>query len=293
MLFGWLTANKSMSRDSRYWHCLLEEDLTQREQFFGDLVGYVQEAHRDARRIFEMEHLDPLGVLPSESPVDYPGSLPLNVLQGYFGEILAGLVVENYSPFGIDDWIVPAFLFRFHNLTFERLEVLLQGGSIPNQLPGRTGDDCLAFQFDRNGNVIKMLYCEAKCTFDHSSGLIDDAHEKVSKERPASIPQILKILGERQNPTSKRLVETIQAFRKRLFLRRRDDTSCDDVRYDLVSYVYSRSPIRKETWISPQIPNRKYSASRELEAIEIHIHGVSDLVKSVYGKELENGKPAR
>ena len=59
----------------------------------------------------------------------YPDDLETSVLQGYLGELLAGLIAENYAPHG-RRWIVPAFLFRGHQAAFQALErQLIQASS--------------------------------------------------------------------------------------------------------------------------------------------------------------------
>jgi hypothetical protein len=246
-LYRWLSVSSStQSTDGKYRHRLVREDLTEREQFFEELKNYFKAAHKDAQDFFKTELLDPLGIQPSTSPIKYPQDLPVCVLQGYFGEILSGLFMENFSPFEADEWVVPAYLFRFHNVIFERLEVALQGGDVADQLPGRTGDDCLAFKFDDQLCVEQVLYCEAKCTSDHDSELISDAHEKVSKDLPACIHQIVAILKTKADSVSANLVKSLNTFREKVYLNSRGKLNLPaDYRCDLVSYACSRSPVRK------------------------------------------------
>jgi hypothetical protein len=123
--------------------------------------------------------LDPLGEPDTGDPaLEYPHKLPLSTLQGYFGEVFAGLIVENGSALGESGWQVPAFLFRTHAVAFEQLELMRQTGQPLKGVPGRTGDDCMAFRRDSQGNIIRTLYCEAKCTLGHDTSLIADAHER-------------------------------------------------------------------------------------------------------------------
>jgi len=60
----------------------------------------------------------------------------------------------------------------------------------------------------------------------------------------------------------------------------------NDKRFDLITYVYGRSPREKNnTRINPNAPDENYTGGRPLEAVEIHLHDVDSLVKEVYGKQ--------
>jgi hypothetical protein len=64
--------------------------------------------------------LHPFAPFQQKDPTKgYPERLHALTLQGYFGEIFAGIVAENFSPFGENNWEVPAFLFRFHHVAFQ------------------------------------------------------------------------------------------------------------------------------------------------------------------------------
>lgn len=147
---SWLTSSVTVSTDRHYWHHYLVEQPEKQADILEELQLYVHKAHADARLHFQElagYSLDPLNFGSSKDPVrGYPETLPMDTLQGCFGEILAGLIAEYFSPFGIDEWKVPAFLFRFHNAAFHRLEQLSQTGGEAKSVPGRFGDDCLAFQ---------------------------------------------------------------------------------------------------------------------------------------------------
>jgi hypothetical protein len=122
------------------------------------------------------------------------------------------------------------------------------------------------------------LYCEAKCTTDHDSELIADAHEKVSNAVPVDFPRIIEILKERPDPLSSHWRKLLQ----QLWL---SETWQQCERVDLVSYVCGRSPVQKPTWISIEKPHSKYTATRRLETVEIHLTDVESLIKSVYLNE--------
>lgn len=199
-LLAWLEEELHRSGDERYWHRMLVERTESREAAVAVLKLIVQAAHEDARRYLREAFSDTLD--PIEAPglrdgaEGYPALLPRQTLYlyGYFGEVMAGIVAENFSPFGLR-WEVPAYLFRFHIIAFQELE-RIRGGQAPTAaLPGRTGDDCLAF-VRSDGEIVAVLACEAKCTDGHAASMIAEAHEKVSRElrSPVDILQLIHVL---------------------------------------------------------------------------------------------------
>lgn len=279
----WLVGAITVSNNKQYWHQCLYEQCDRQAEILEELRIYVQRAHEDAKNCLRKQagySLDPLNFSSSEDPVkrkQYPEALHIDDLKGYFGEIIAGFIAEYFSPFGIDKWKVPAFLFKFHLPAFQRLEQVSQTHAEAKRVPGRTGDDCLAFQLDRNGNIVRLLYCEAKCTAEHDTNLISDAHTKVSDAEVVDLLQLVDILQNRGGLDSQKW---IQALRQ---LDEKGATECE--RYDLVSYACGRSPKRKETWLSISQPHKNYTASRKLEAVEIHLCDVERLVREVYDKK--------
>jgi hypothetical protein len=152
-----------------------------------------------------------------------------------------------------------------------------QTGRQANKIPGRTGDDCLAFQLDGQGQIIRTLYCEAKCLTIHNTTKVKEAHEKVSTADIVDIPQLIRILKESSDPGAKQWVEALQQLLLRLPLP-------DDERYDLVSYICS-PPKRGDNWawLPTDKPHPKYTASRRLEVAEIHLPDVASVIREVYG----------
>lgn len=66
-------------------------------------------------------------------------------------------------------------------LFFDWLDMYLQNAEISTDMPGRPGDDNLAFVRNKNNEITAVLFIEAKCTLTHSATLINDAHSKLSK----------------------------------------------------------------------------------------------------------------
>jgi hypothetical protein len=153
---------------------MLAEEPAIRAAGLAALGALTAEAHRDARERLERLmgiSLDPLqGVPPDWRP--YPDGLHTSALRGYMGEVLAGVVAENHQQHG-QPWVVPAFLFRGHQAAYQELERRRQLGGPARPIPGRTGDDALAFQIDEDGGRHRLVMGKAKCTHDHDAGLIN------------------------------------------------------------------------------------------------------------------------
>src|SRR6266571_3942921 len=76
--------------------------------------------------------LDPFEERIVDDPAEgYPECLHILTLKGYFGEVFAAIVAQHFSPFEVDNWEVPAFLFRFHVVELQHIEALNQiGGEV-------------------------------------------------------------------------------------------------------------------------------------------------------------------
>lgn len=240
-------------------------------------------AHDDAIRNIERlvgPSLHPAGI-PVAIANGYPHALPPVTLQGYFGEVLAGMFAEHGAPGGQHDWEVPAFLFRTHLVAFQQLERDAQTGDMPTAIPGRTGDDCLAFRRDSDGRIIALLFCEAKCTLDHDAQLIADAHAKASAGAVVDILQVIDVLLAQGTPEAIAWVDALRILRDQL----RDERTTV-TRHDAVVYVHQRAPIRDPSWMSPERPHEQYTARRSLDAFEIRLPNVSARIQAVYSAEV-------
>lgn len=275
---NWLSVNINGSKETGYLHYLLKENYELRSHILEQLTSYIEAAHAEARQLWlnATASLDPLEEDSSHDFSGYPSLLPMQTLKGYFGEVFAALVAENFDPFGENNWVVPAHLFRWHNAAFEYLESLRQGGKKREAVLGRTGDDCLAFQMDGAGKITKVLYCEAKCTNSHDTTMIKEAHEKVGESEIVSLPHLIELLSLRNDDDAKRWVDALRQLR----LQKRPNIE----RYDLVSYVCGKHPVKTESWISTHKPHHAYQGGRGLQVAEIHLTQVDELVRAVYGK---------
>ncbi|MEA5464949.1 DEAD/DEAH box helicase [Leptothoe sp. PORK10 BA2] len=288
-LAKWLANTIQKSADKKYYHRRLEEDLALRSSIHQELQKLVYQAHEDARRklrnlvgisqsldLFEEQETPGIDTTIID---DFPRYLELKTLKGYFGEIMAAVVAENFNPLD-EDWQVFAFPFRLHQTAYHALEQVRQeGGSAPTII-GRLGDDMLAFHCDDQGKITRVLFCEAKCTANHSSNLITEAHKKSSDNKliPNDCLTLIGILEDYATSGSKE-EQWIKALR-RLWLSTRNPIH---ERCDLVVYNCGLPPIRASSVIIPtSTPHQEYKAQRRLEAVEIHLHDVNGLVEEVY-----------
>lgn len=290
---SWLRDSLNESNNKQYRHRLFTEHIDKREEILDELSLYVKNAHKDAKRylreVFE-NTLDPFAGSISFDPAEgYPELLHMQTLKGYFGEIFAGLIAEHFSPFGENGWKVPVFLFRYHTVAFQELERIRQTGDDAKKLPGRTGDDCLAFQLDSDGQIIRYLYCEAKCT---SKGnvpeRVTEAYKKVSDSNMVDLQQIIRVLQRRCDSNWEQWILALQrlSFALRNHLTTEIDYKAE--RYDMVSYVCGESPKRgtRLAWLPIDQPLEVYKAGRRLEIAEIHLPEIAVLIQKVYGKKV-------
>ncbi len=283
---SWLTVEVQTASTGRYEYALAQEDGNHRSAILPRLQVLISDAHEDARRRLRRlasGSLDPLGDPDKRDPADgYPQRLHIQTLKGYFGEILAGAVAENLHPFGMKDWEVPAYLFRFHLVEFQQLDMMDQTGADAGLRPGRTGDDCLAFRRSTDGNIVAALFCEGKCTPGHDAGMIGDAHEKSSLANllPVDLLQVIEVLEDSADPAAARWVGAL----RRLYQKGPNPGSGYE-RLDQVTYICGRKPVQKglKSWISPAKPHAKYTAGRRLHVAEIHLSNVEELIKDAYG----------
>jgi hypothetical protein len=274
-LRDWLRAQ--LTEVGTYRHSLLAEDTSQRQAGLEALTALSGEAHSGARERLELlvgESLDPTGGSAPPGWQPYPQALHTSVLQGYLGELLAGLIAENYQPHG-RTWVVPAFLFRGHLAAYQALERQRQLGGPARPIPGRTGDDAFAFEVDDEGGVVAWLLAEAKCTHDHDASLVSKGHEQLSLaiRVPVDLLQLIEVLQESRDPEAERW---IAAIREVLY------SAQSPPRYDMFVYVCGRKPVQRETWIPNETPHESYTAEGPLHAVEIQLEEFDDVLIAAY-----------
>lgn len=279
----WFTNKCTASNVSKYRHCLLVEIPDNWDGHRNGVIDYFRGAHADSRRHLTAlagASLHPAGA--PQPPYDaYPHQLPDITLQGYFGEILCAHLAEQIGAAGFSDWVVPAHLFRFHLQAFQFLEQRSQNGTAPSTIVGRTGDDCLAFRRDSEGEITAVLFCEAKCTTSHDAGLIKDAHKKLSASAIVDVLRIVEILRDSTEPGTEDWITSLQEFHLRLHA-----TPATFQRADLVCYVHASIPSRKATWITAGSPHTAYTGGRALDVYECRLADVMARIREIYSDEV-------
>lgn len=276
-LSGWLRTTPS-AQNGLYRHQLVSEAGTLAGVALAEVKRHFEAAHEDALKHYQKSlgiDLRPVPAGTIDPSTHYPKKLHISTLQAYLGEIMAGLVAENFSPCG-ESWEVPAYLLRWHSTAFQRLEKCLNTGEEAGPIPGRTGDDCLAFVRDADGKITKVLFCESKCTGDHDTHLIADGFKKLN-EQSVSMMELISILREREDEEAKKWVDALINARMNDRLASGSPEQCD-----MLCYVYSRAPVRNATWLNTSASHRSYTAARRLEAVEVRVGNTEDLVKLIY-----------
>ncbi|HAG85568.1 MAG TPA: hypothetical protein DCL61_31630, partial [Cyanobacteria bacterium UBA12227] len=288
-LANWLANTTQKSADKQYYHRQLKENLAIRTAILQELQQLVHQAHEDARQKLRnlsgisqsldfLEEKETLGI-DTKIIDDFPRYLELKTLKGYFGEIMAAVVAEHFNPLD-EDWQVFAFPFRLHQTAYHALEKVRQeGGSAPTII-GRLGDDMLAFHCNDQGEIIRVLFCEAKCTANHSSNLIAEAHKKSSDSKliPNDCLILVQILEDYATSGS-REEQWIKSLRRLWWYAKNPIHE----RCDLVTYICGLPPVQGSTVIIPKsAPHTDYTAERRLESVEIHLHDVDGLIEEAY-----------
>ena len=122
---NWLALQSSTSSSPNYSLRMWKSQSAQLAPVADELKQYVEEALDDARKRLRKGFEDDLSPFSGGQPdpaENFPSVLHRNTLQGYFGEILAGLAIEHWGAHGQTDWNIPAFFFRFHDVEFQHLE---------------------------------------------------------------------------------------------------------------------------------------------------------------------------
>lgn len=284
-LKAWLPMK--MESSAGYFHYHIVEDSGSRKIALPIIAEYIRRAHQDAinefKRPFENK-LDPRNKAHdsyTKALAFYPRYCEKITLQGFFGEILAGLLIELYDPHTLE-WGVPKFNFSAHDLMFQELLTAAATGRDPRRALGHFGDDCLAFTLDEaRSRIDRILVCEAKCTLGHSSSLIIEAHVKIN-DQPIEVTtmwlhKIIESIRKRSDTHSNKWVFLLEEFKD-------SDRFIEASRDDLVSYTHGhmRANGSSKPWISSNKRSPNYTSNRDLACLEVHIGDISELITKVY-----------
>jgi hypothetical protein len=290
LLDAWLVDQRVTNTHKRYRLRVWRENRAGLAAIQAELIAYIDEAFDDARRRIRRgfeDDLSPFNEPATDPAANYPALLHRVTLQGYLGETLAVLAVEHWGAHGHSDWIVPAFLFRFHDQEFQHLEAinerLLAGEAydpdrVNERRPGRTGDDGLAFRINGDNIITDILTLEAKCLARNSDAKIEEAHRKLSAggSRPSGIRELINLLNDYATPEA-------QAWQEALLRLWRNGYRVTG-RHDGVGYACGQVPARagRVAWMPTNAPHPAYTAARNLEGMEFQFSDLTTIVDTVY-----------
>ena len=293
LLNFWLVDQRLPSSHARYRLRVWRENRSALRALKAELDLYIDEAFEDARRRLRRgfeDELSPFNGPQNDPAANYPGLLHQVTLQGYFGEILAALAVEHWGAHGHTDWVVPAFLFRFHNQEFQHLELInekLKNGETynpdaPGELrPGRTGDDGLAFRMNTRNIITEVLTLEAKCVCQNRNTEIKEAHEKLAEGAalPSGVRELINLLSEYDTREAKAWQEALLKLWQGGYRRAQ--------RSDGVAYVCGQVPVRggRVAWMPANEPHNSYKATRSLEGMEFQFEELPAVIVTLFRRE--------
>lgn len=300
----WLEEYPSVVKN--YGHLLLEQKKSQDDDLFARLTPYFESAHLDARTVFhEFMGIDlHPDAAAGSAGINYPSSLNLTTLKGFFGEALTGLIVEAYELVGNHDWEVPIFLFRFHDDAKKYLYTLVRDPRQERQTIGRLGTDFIGISIDDGGEVDRLISGEAKWRKTLTQGAVDDLMLG-PKEKGQDLRQegkgVWAELNKEVNPPNglrelqialkeidpDRYAETILSMDK--LLSAHDSQVVPKT--DLVVIVGKGGATREEcsTFIGREEIPEAYSAGNDLQVVEVVLSDGEKLVEELYSR-LWNGE---
>ena len=290
LLNKWLVDQHLASSHTRYHLRVWRENPASLMAIKDELIAYIDEAFEDARRRIRRgfeDDLSPFNNSVVDPAANFPAMLNCITLQGYFGETLAVLAVEHWGALGHDDWLIPAFLFRFHDQEFQHLDTinerLLTGEAFdPDQVserrPGRTGDDGLAFRKNSENTITDILVLEAKCLTRNNSTKIKEAHEKLSKGglKPSGVRELINLLEEYDTPGAQSWQEALLKYWQEGFRGTN--------RHDGVGYTCGQIPPQtgRVAWMSANAPHPAYTTARRLEGMEFQFEDLITVINTLY-----------
>lgn len=292
---AWLTATPKTS--AGYGHLLLEQNNPVDP---ADLRPYFESAHQDARQVFHSSagmdmHPDAaVGV----SHALYPACLPPKARRGLFGEVLTGLVTQQYGFVGDHEWSLPVFLFRHHSDARAYVHALAREPKRQRETFGRHGNDFIAVCLDDTGAVVRFLAGEAKwrasLTPSSVAGLMDGDWVKDSNPRqrsgrgiwfeinrevaaPDGLRQLQGILADR-DPEG--FAQAILSLDRALLINSQHPIP----RTDLILLSGNRSTTwaKGATFLPTDAAPGDYTAGNDLQVIEVIIAGGEAMIDALY-----------
>lgn len=282
-----------------YGHLLLEQRITAlSDADISELRPYFESAHQDAREVFHAAARISLHPEDGETGdhATYPNCLPPKTVRGLFGEVMCGIVAENYSLVGGKTWRVPIFLFREHAPVARYIFDLVRDPTRVKEVHGRPGNDFIGLELAANGTVMAFIAGEAKWRADLTASTIDGIMKGDGKGKgaarvwanngvwndintglliPQGIQQICDLLKIKDRDA---YAHTIFSLDQALL------TDVGPPRTDMVLIAGNRAATRAAgTALLPTTaPPADYKAARPLQIVEIVLVSGEDMIERLY-----------
>lgn len=282
-----------------YGHLLLEQRITAiSDTDISELRPYFESAHQDAREVFHAAARISLHPEDGEKGdhATYPNCLPPKTVRGLFGEVMCGIVAENYSLVGGKTWRVPIFLFREHAPVARYIFDLVRDPARIKEVHGRPGNDFIGLELDADGTILAFIAGEAKWRADLTASTIDGIMKGDGKGKgaarvwadngvwndintalliPQGIQQICDLLKMKDRDGYAR---TILSLDQALL------TDVGPPRTDMVLIAGNRAATRAvgTALLPTAAPPAEYKAARPLQIVEIVFLGGEDMIERLY-----------
>lgn len=282
-----------------YGHLLLEQCVTAiSDADISELRPYFESAHQDAREVFH--EAARISLHPEDGErghhATYPNCLPPKTIRGLFGEVMCGIVAENYSLVGGKTWRVPIFLFREHAPVARYMFDLVRDPARTKEVHGRPGNDFIGLELAADGTVLAFIAGEAKWRADLTASTIDGIMKGDGKGKGAArvwanngvwndINTALLIPQGIQQICDLLKIKDPDGYARTIFSL--DQALMTDVgppRTDMVLIAGNRAATRAvgTALLPTAAPPADYKAARPLQIVEIVLLGGEDTIERLY-----------
>lgn len=282
-----------------YGHLLLEQSVTGlSDSDVSELRPYFESAHQDAREVFHASARISLHPEDGEKGdhATYPNCLPPKTIRGLFGEVMCGIVAENYRLVGGKAWRVPIFLFREHAPVARYIFDLVRDPARVKEVHGRPGNDFIGLELGDDGAVLAFIAGEAKWRADLTASTLDGIMKGDGKGKGAA--RVWADNGVWNDINTALLVpQGIQQICDLLKIHDRDGyartilsldqallTDFGPPRTDMVLIAGNRAATRAvgTALLPTAAPPADYKAARPLQIVEIVLLGGEDMIERLY-----------
>lgn len=286
--------------NNNYGHILFEQQTPIDEALVSSLRPYFESAHLDARDVFH--HAARIDLHPdADGPggnARYPNCLPPTAKKGLFGEVMAGMLVQDYQFVGRHHWSIPIFLFRYHVEVEAYIFALARDPARVREVSGRHGNDFIGLGIDpATREVVRFIAGEAKWRASLTPAVMDElmlgewdgpAAAGVRKgdgiwnemntglAAPQGLEQINKLLCEKAR---EEYAEAIVSLDRALLLG-----AAPLARTDYIFIAGNKAARRAvgQAYLPINAPPPEYTAGRSLQIVELVIANGVELIDRLY-----------